>query len=168
MSDLTQIENLKLRSEFLRAVNLVTTTQLTLFLESDAPTRDSMIKSLEDRLSSREQSANDDLDTHQSKAMREVLFDAISVFNDPFATYINPEQLKRYYNRRKGNLLGVGLKFRAFDDDYPVVIGTLLGGPLEKTQMSPADRIIEIDGKDQNGVSSHDVTTALKLSLIHI
>ncbi len=162
MSDLTQIENLKLRSEFLRAINLVTTTQLTLFLESEAPTRDSMIASLEKRLADKEPSAGADMDIHQSKAMREVLFDAISVFNDPFATYINPDQLKRYYNRRKGNLLGVGLKFRAFDDDYPVVIGTLLGGPLEKTPMSPADRIIEINGKDQKGVSSRDVTSALK------
>lgn len=162
MADLEQIENLQLRSEFLRAVNLVTTTQLTLFLDREAPTRVSMVRALEDRLSRREQSAGEDRDTYQAGVMREVLINSISIFNDPFASYINPDQLKRYYNRRKGNLLGVGLKFRAFDDDYPAIIGALLDGPLENTELTPGDRLLSIGGRDQRGVSSRDISTALK------
>ena len=162
MADLEQIKNLQLRSEFLRAVNLVTTTQLTLFLDREAPTRASMVDAVVDRLSRREPAAGEDIDTHQAGVMREVLINAISVFNDPFASYINPDQLKRYYNRRKGNLLGVGLKFRAFDDDYPAIIGTLLGGPLEQTEMTPGDRLLSINSQDQHGASSGEIATALK------
>ena len=43
MSDLNEVENLPLRSEFLRAINLITTTQLTLFLDREPPTRESMV-----------------------------------------------------------------------------------------------------------------------------
>jgi len=194
VSDLNEVENLPLRSEFLRAINLITTTQLTLFLDREAPTRESMVADFKQRLGSlgvtasppgetaTEQTeatdqasrattteiANQDAiqagpqATTQAKVMREVLLEAIAVFNDPFATYINPEQLKRYYNKRTGNLLGIGVKFRAFDDDYPVIIGPLLGGPLDNSAMHPADRILEIAGEDQYGASSHDVSTALK------
>ncbi len=162
MADLEQIENLQLRSEFLRAVNLITTTQLTLFLDRKAPTRASMVEALQDRLSRRQPAAGEDRDTYQAGVMREVLINTISVFNDPFASYINPDQLKRYYNRRKGNLLGVGLKFRAFDDDYPAIIGALLGGPLEQTEMIPGDQLLSIADQDQRGASSGEIATALK------
>jgi len=186
VSDLSEVENLPLRSEFLRAINLVTTTQLTLFLDREPPTRESIVADFKQRLSSMDSSASESSqkttsqiqssaeisadpttavtanDKTQAKVMREVLLAAIGVFNDPFATYINPEQLKRYYNKRTGNLLGIGVKFRAFDDAYPVIIGPLLGGPLDQSAMEPADRIVEIAGSDQFGASSLAVSTALK------
>ena len=181
VSELNEVENLPLRSEFLRAINLITTTQLTLFLDREAPTRESMVADFKQRLISLPTGVNsssvavtttetttvdtvqtDAQATAQAKLMREVLLEALGIFNDPFATYINPEQLKRYYNKRTGNLLGIGVKFRAFDDAYPVIIGPLLGGPLDNSAMSPADKIVEIAGRDQFGASSSDVSAELK------
>ena len=181
VSELNEVENLPLRSEFLRAINLITTTQLTLFLDREAPTRESMVADFKQRLISLRSDVNpssvavtttetttvdtiqtDAQATVQAKLMREVLLEALGIFNDPFATYINPEQLKRYYNKRTGNLLGIGVKFRAFDDEYPVIIGPLLGGPLDNSAMSPADKIVEIAGRDQFGASSGDVSAELK------
>ena len=228
MALLDNIGNAPLRSEFLRAVNLVTTTQLSMFIDREPPSRDSMIERLNQKLSlngiagddsaampsvdvsptdiSREPltgSANatansnsgsrsttataagsvansvsntattpagaaaivaaeaDSLIEKQAAAMREVLLESLEIYNDPFATYINPQQLKNYNNKRKGNLLGVGIKFRAYDEDYPVILGALLGGPLEG-RVQPGDRMITIDGVDQQGAKSSQVGRALK------
>lgn len=230
MALLENIDNAPLRSEFLRAVNLVTTTQLSMFLDREPPDRDSMIATLNRKLdavaakaataasadsteadsltpaNSTEEpktgsaraaagaSADTSSDTssvteanasvnksnaataaaattatvgdnpviqQQAAAMREVLLESLEIYNDPFATYINPRQLKSYHNKRKGNLLGVGVKFRAFDEEYPVILGALLGGPLEG-KVEPGDRIISAAGVDQFGAKSSDVSRALK------
>lgn len=199
MALLDNIDNAPLRSEFLRAINLVTTTQLSMFLDREPPSRETMIDTLNRKLESAadgapdtgsampaastvaadastnthtatattpvataDKSGNEDpLIQQQAKAMREVLNESLAIYNDPFATYINPQQLKSYHNKRKGNLLGVGIKFRAFDDNYPVIIGALQGGPLQGI-VAPGDRMISIGGVDQNGVSSKDVAGVLK------
>ena len=198
MALLENIDNAPLRSEFLRAVNLVTTTQLSMFLDREAPSRDSMIATLNRKLEAvAAKAASGDAAAGESKgeskkvgassspidepriagagsasgatgdiqqqaaAMREVLLESLEIYNDPFATYINPRQLKSYNNKRKGNLLGVGIKFRAFDEDYPVILGALLGGPLEG-KVEPGDRIISVAGVDQSGAKSSDVGRALK------
>lgn len=196
MALLENIDNATLRSEFLRAVNLVTTTQLSMFLDREPPSRDTMIEMLNKKLEARaEPSADPEVGSalpvaealgevatgtvgsttatapakpndeallqQQAVAMREVLSESLSIYNDPFATYISPQQLKSYHNKRKGNLLGVGIKFRAFDDNYPVIIGALQGAPLEG-KVNPGDRMVSIAGIDQNGASSGDVAKLLK------
>lgn len=160
MGFLDNIENAPLRSEFLRAVNLVTTTQLSMFLDREPPTRASMLQSLNGKLE--QITPTDNKLEDQASVMRDVLLESLEIYNDPFATYITPAQLKRYNNTRTGKLLGVGIKFRAFEDRYPVIIGALLGGPLAAAGVKPGDRIIEIAGTDQHGVSSRDVSKALK------
>lgn len=159
MSTLEIIKNNTLRAEFLRAADLITQTQVTMFLDRPAPDKPGIIETLETQL---EESGQGDDETVQISTMRQLLSDTLDIYNDPFANYITPKQLKNYYARRGGNLMGIGVKYRAFDEDYPVIIGVLLGGPLEKSGIKPGDRITAIDGVDQEGASSADVSGKLK------
>jgi len=94
--------------------------------------------------------------------MRELLAETLDSYNDQFANYITPGQLNRYYERRTGKYFGVGLKFRTFTKDYPLVIGKIDGGPLQNSDIAPGDKIIEVDGYSLKGKSQKEVTGRLK------
>ncbi|MEM7260321.1 MAG: S41 family peptidase, partial [Pseudomonadota bacterium] len=79
-----------------------------------------------------------------------------------YANYITPESLKTYREQRTGSYHGIGLKFRAMPDDYPLVIGALTGGPLEHSDLQPADQIIQADSSDLKGMSSRNIIKLLK------
>jgi len=142
------------RAQCLKALDIIDGTQLSVFLQRELPTRDELITQI-DGLESQplDEAVN---------AMQALLNEVLSVYNDPFANYINPKQHKAYTQRRTGGFVGVGLKYRAIDDDYPLLIGPLLGGPLEHQNLKPGDKIISADEIDLKSKSSQDVSGYLK------
>lgn len=142
------------RAQCLRALDIIDTTQLTVFQQRELRSRSELVR---------------EIDTFESLPfddavirMQHMLNDVLSIYNDPFANYINPRQHKSYTERRTGGFVGLGLKFRATKDDYPRVIGALLGGPLEKQDMKPGDRMISVDDTNLNAMSSREISAALK------
>ena len=57
---------------------------------------------------------------------------------------------------------GIGLKFRAIPNDYPIAIGPLTGGPLDGKDIEPGDKLVEIDNTSLFELSSGDIETAFK------
>ena len=172
MNNLDFVANPLLRSEFLRALNIIEQAQLTLFRETGDLSRQGLITELNDLWHSDNKplhrsnaaagvAVTSNLDANQAALMRTILVNAMDSFNDPFANYIQPAALERYYRRRGGQFVGIGLKFRARSNAYPVVIGPLLGGPLEHADVRPGDLIRSIDGIDQFGASSREISSSL-------
>ncbi len=149
--------------EFQRALKIIQNTQLRLFRDSPADTTDAIMLQLEDRteLLGRQRDGADP-QAIRVDAMREILAETMTGYNDAYANYITPENLKRYRERRSGNYVGIGLKFRVREDDYPRVIGTLLGGPLELADIQPADKILSADETDLKGLRSSEIVSLLK------
>lgn len=156
-------------AEFKRALKIIENTQLEIFNDITPESADSVLSRFEE-LSAIEASTLDSngadfkeqLSQKRIDVMRTLLSENIDAYNDQYANYISPEQLKRYKERRKGNYQGVGLKFRAMEDDYPVVIGALIGGPLDNTDLLPGDKIVEANKNDLKGLSSGEIVTLLK------
>lgn len=142
------------RAQCLKALDIIEDTQLSIFLQRELPSRDELITQIDELESlSFDKAINE---------MQKLLNEVLSVYNDPFANYINPKQHKAYTQRRTGGFVGVGLKYRAIDDEYPLLIGPLLGGPLEHQNLKPGDKIISADNIDLKSKSSREVASYLK------
>lgn len=92
--------------------------------------------------------------TSASNAVRDILRETLRAYRDPYANYIDPRGHDAYASRRRGDLVGVGVKFRAYGDAYPRVLGVLEGGPLDGKDIRPGDRIEAVDGQDLEGSGS--------------
>ncbi len=156
-------------SEFVKALNIIEQTQLTIFTESPPPAKDEIIerfnarvKKAQAELDSEDANYSKDLDKKRIAIMRELLFDTVDQYNDQYANYIYPEALKRYNARRNGKFVGVGLKFRAVNDSYPLAIGPLTGGPMDGKDILPGDKLVSVDNKPLAKLSSSDIVKALK------
>jgi len=142
------------RAQTLKALDIIDSTQLNVFLQRELPTREMLLSDID----ALESQSLDDAVT----GMQAILNKVLGIYNDPFANYINPKQHKSYTQRRTGGFVGIGFKFRVTKDAYPYVIGPLLGGPLENANMKTGDRIIKIDGVDIKGEASSKVSGLLK------
>lgn len=94
--------------------------------------------------------------------MREILSSSVKAYSDKYANYMYPEAFKKYNARRAGKLHGVGLKFRAVKNQYPVVVGAILGGPLDGMNIQADDKILTIDGHSAKKLLSAQVVKLLK------
>ncbi len=156
-------------SEFVKALNIVQQTQLTMFTDEIPQTKEEIIADYKARLqiieSQLDTTAADFATAAEEKRielMREVLAESIEGYNDQYANYIYPDALKRYNSRRRGKFVGVGLKFRAVKNDYPLAIGPLTGGPLDGRNILPGDKLVSIDNKPLKALVSKEIVAALK------
>lgn len=156
-------------AEFVKALNLIDQTQLTIFTDAPPPTRkesiekyNSMVKALEAELDNTDADYDQQLETKQLEIMRKLISEKIDAYNDQYANYITPDSLKKYNARRNGNFVGVGLKFRAIEDGYPLAIGALSGGPMDGKDIKPGDKLISVDGNSLEKLNSGEIVKALK------
>lgn len=156
-------------AEFVKALNIVEQTQLTIFTDEVPPTKEQVIEDYNARIKLVESELDKNSADYESAAeakrieiMRELLAEAVDLYNDQYANYIYPEALKKYNARRNGNFVGVGLKFRAITDDYPVAVGSLIGGPLDGADLKPGDKLISVDDKPLKSLHSGEIVAALK------
>ncbi len=141
------------RAECIRALDIIDKTQLTIFLQQDLLPRSELVKQL---------NALESLPVATAiSEMQELLNNVLSRYNDPFANYISPKQHKTYNERRSGGFVGVGLKFRARNNDYPLVIGPLTGGPLDSKDIQPGDQILSVNGKSLKAAPSRVVSSLM-------
>jgi len=156
-------------AEFVKALNIVHQTQLTMFTDLVPQTKEEIIADYKARAQKIEneldKNATDFAKVAEAKRielMRKVLAETIDAYNDQYANYIYPEALKKYNSRRNGKFVGVGLKFRAVKDDYPLTIGPLTGGPMDGKNIKPGDKLISVDDKPLKALVSKEIVAALK------
>ena len=70
---------------------------------------------------------------------------------DPYSVYIPPEEFELVKFQLDGNYEGIGIEFDIFKDTI-YVIAPLSGGPSEKLDIRPGDKILRIDGENVAGV----------------
>jgi len=156
-------------AEFVKALNIIDQTQLTLFTDTTPASKEETIQLYNTRVASAEARLDKTAPDYEETAnkqriqiMRDLLTETLQQYNDQYANYITPDSLKKYNSRRNGNFVGVGLKFRAVTDAYPLAIGPLQGGPMDGQDIEPGDTLLSVDGKTLFNLSSSEVVSALK------
>ena len=84
---------------------------------------------------------------------------------DPHSSFLDPKTYKYIQEATTGEFFGIGIVIdntRQSKDKYLVVIDTIPNGPADKTGMKPFDKIVEIDGKPLEGMTTDEATAKLK------
>ncbi len=116
------------------------------------------IKLLEDSLKSYylEDVTNEDLEVGLYKGLVEAL-------DDPYSTYYTQEEMKKVKESTQGIYYGIGA-YVGFDQQtqYCKLTGIIKGTPAEEAGLKAEDIIVEVDGKDVQGMTTNDVVALIK------
>lgn len=84
---------------------------------------------------------------------------------DPHSTFLDPKAYKSILESTSGEFFGIGIVIdntRNSKDKFLLVIDTVAAGPADTAGVKPLDKIIEIDGKPLEGMSTEEATAMLK------
>lgn len=84
---------------------------------------------------------------------------------DPHSSLLDPDTYKEMLQATSGEFFGIGVVIdntRDKKDKILLVIDTIADGPAHKAGMRPLDKIVEIDGKPLEGMTTEKATTQLK------
>lgn len=84
---------------------------------------------------------------------------------DPHSNFLDPKTYKNILETTSGEFFGIGIVIdntRQPKDKFLIVIDTIPSGPADTVGIKPLDKIIEIDGKSLEGMSTEEATAKLK------
>ncbi|MGB8367358.1 MAG: S41 family peptidase [Candidatus Babeliales bacterium] len=91
--------------------------------------------------------------------------DAFVTHLDPHSSFLDPKTYKAMLELTSGEFFGVGIVIdnsRKPKDKALTIVDILPDGPSDKSGIKPLDKIVEIDGKPLEGMSTEQVTSLLK------
>ncbi len=100
--------------------------------------------------------------------LEEAMIKAVDAFLshlDPHSNFLDPKTYKLMLDQTSGQFFGIGVVIdntRKQKDKYLTIVDTIPDGPSDKVGVKPLDKIIEIDGKPLEGMTTEEATTKLK------
>ncbi|MFT5859200.1 MAG: carboxyl-terminal processing protease [Flavobacteriaceae bacterium] len=101
------------------------------------------------------------VDDIQAGNLSKTAIDAMLKELDPYTVYYHESNIEDYRLLTTGQYGGIGALIRK-NGDFVYVSEPYEGNPASESGLKAGDKILEIDGKDMTGLSSADVSTALK------
>ena len=83
----------------------------------------------------------------------------VEALGDPYSDYMNEEEAESFYQGISSSFEGIGAEIGKKGKDI-VIVAPLKGSPAEKAGLKPDDKILSVDGKNLQGMST---TEAVKL-----
>ncbi len=93
------------------------------------------------------------------KLMEGAIKGMLGAFDDPYTTYFNTSDAKKFQDDLNGSFGGIGAEI-GIRDEQLVIVSPIKGNPAEAVGLRPMDRIWKINDKDTTGLS---VEEAVKL-----
>lgn len=76
----------------------------------------------------------------------------INSLNDPYTTFMRPQDAKQFQSQIDGQVSGIGAQVE-YHDNALTVISPISGSPAQKAGIKPGDIITEVDGKSLAGMN---------------
>ena len=92
---------------------------------------------------------------------RRAVTGVLGELHDPHSVFLDPRRLGRLDESTSGHYAGVGIQMDVRDSGI-TVIGTLPGTPAERAGILTGDRIVEIEGRATEGLTSEEAIKALR------
>ncbi|WP_205168401.1 S41 family peptidase [Bacillus pakistanensis] len=80
---------------------------------------------------------------------------------DPYSDYMNKEEAKKFNQSISSSFEGIGAEIQERDGTI-VVVSPIKGSPAEAAGLKPNDKIIEVDGKNIQGMSVTDAVLLIR------
>jgi len=84
---------------------------------------------------------------------------------DPHSSFLDPKTYTAMLETTSGEFFGVGILIdnsRKPKDKHLTIVDTIADGPADKAGVKPLDKIVEIEGKSLEGMSTEQATSMLK------
>ncbi len=85
----------------------------------------------------------------------------VQSLRDPYTTFFNSEDTKRFLEDSEGKFEGVGMEVGLRNDQFQV-ISPLKGTPADRAGLLPGDRILEVDGVETNKISVDEAVNLIR------
>ena len=103
---------------------------------------------------------SDELDLNKlSQGAIEGLIEAL---DDPYSDYFDADHYALTQGELEGSFGGIGLKIKIDEEGQLTVVTALIGSPAQREGIMPGDRILEIDGKTTEGMSSIEAAVEIR------
>lgn len=99
----------------------------------------------------------------------------LDALDDPYTSYLTPEQYELSRTRLAGEFSGIGARI-TLKERQLIVVAPIAGSPAEQAGIRPGDKILEVDGESTAGWSLHESAmtirgprgTAVTLLVLHL
>jgi len=85
----------------------------------------------------------------------------VESLGDPYSDYMNIEEAKSFYENISSSFEGIGAQIEERDGNI-VIVAPIKGSPAEKAGLKANDAIIEVDGKNIQGMSATEAVTLIR------
>lgn len=84
-----------------------------------------------------------------------------TALDDPYSDYMNQEEASSFNESISSSFEGIGAEIQEKDDSI-IVVSPIKGSPAEKAGVKPNDKILTVDGKSLQGMSSSEAVTLIR------
>lgn len=85
----------------------------------------------------------------------------IEALDDPYSDYMNEEEAASFYQSISSSFEGIGAEIGK-KDQYIVIVSPLKGSPAETAGLKPDDKLLSVDGKSLQGMSTTEAVSLIR------
>ncbi|MCL0063701.1 S41 family peptidase [Dehalococcoidia bacterium] len=85
----------------------------------------------------------------------------IEALDDPYTSYLTPQQYELSITRLKGEFSGIGATI-TIEEGQLTVVAPIAGSPAEQAGIRPGDKILKVDGKPTAGMTLHEAALRIR------
>jgi carboxyl-terminal processing protease len=97
----------------------------------------------------------------RNKLLEGAIDGMIKAVEDPYTTYMSPDESKKFQQHISSSFEGIGAEIRE-EGGFIVVASPIKGAPAERAGLKPEDRILEVNGTDLKGMKTTEAVTHIR------
>jgi carboxyl-terminal processing protease len=100
-------------------------------------------------------------DVDQNELINGAINGMVEALGDPYSDYMNEEEASSFHQSISSSFEGIGAEIQE-KEGYIVIVSPLKGSPAEKAGLEPNDKVMSVDGKSIQGMSSTEAVTLIR------
>jgi len=100
-------------------------------------------------------------DVDESVLINGAINGMIDALGDPYSDFMDEEEAKSFHESISSSFEGIGAEIQE-QDGYIMIVSPIKGSPAEKAGLKPNDKIIAVDGKSIQGMSSSEAVLLIR------
>lgn len=100
-------------------------------------------------------------DVDQEKLINGAIDGMMESLDDPYSDYMSQDDAKNFHQSLSSSFEGIGAEIQEREGNI-VVVSPLKGSPAEKAGLKPEDKILSVDGKSLQGMSSTEAVALIR------
>ncbi|WP_449622403.1 lmo1851 family serine protease [Robertmurraya sp. Marseille-Q9965] len=97
----------------------------------------------------------------ENKLVNGAINGMIESLDDPYSDYMNEDEAASFHQSISSSFEGIGAEIQE-RDGFIVIVSPLKGSPAEKAGIKPEDKVLTVDGKSLQGMSSQEAVMLIK------